>query len=194
MTFPVPLEEMSPRRAGGGVLRPRRACLPAWCSLTRGHPARPCPVARSHLDWGQKLRCEPGVALGGSLPASRPSHRRRAPLSPSWADPALSWLGRVYSDVALRGLLGGPWPGGRLPSSWHLWAHETPPPQERLEWPPGLQQTPNCREVGPSVTAGTGPLAARPGSSQPLALKGGWTGPAQVAHARGNLTAEVWPA
>lgn len=193
---------MSPRRAGGGVLRPRRACLPAWCSLTRGHPARPCPVARSHLDWGQKLRCEPGVALGGSLPASRPSHRRRAPLSPSWADPALSWLGPDCGVWRGLGLLRcGPqgsvrWALARRAAPFQL-ASVGPrdtPPQERLEWPPGLQQTLNCREVGPSVTAGTGPLAARPGSSQPLALKGGWTGPAQVAHARGNLTAEVWPA
>lgn len=34
-------------------------------------------------------------------------------------------------------------------------------------------------------------LAARPGSPQPLALKGGWTGPAQVAHVPGNLTVMV---
>ena len=68
------------------------------------------------------------------------------------------------------------------------------PPQERLDWPPGLQQTLDCREVGPSITGGTGPFAARPGSSQPLALKGGWTGPAQAAHARGSLTAAVRPA
>ena len=59
---------------------------------------------------------------------------------------------------------------------------------------PGLQQTPNCRGIGPGITLGAGPSAARPGSSQPLALKGGWTGPAQVAHTRGNLTVMVWPA
>lgn len=67
-------------------------------------------------------------------------------------------------------------------------------PQEGLELLPGLQQTPNCREIGPSITLGAGPLAARPGSSQLLALKGGWTGPAQVTHAKGNLTVMVWPA
>lgn len=169
MTFPVPLEEMSPRRAGGGVLRPRRACLPAWCSLTRGHPARPCPVARSHLDWGQKLRCEPGVALGGSLPASRPSHRRRAPLSPSWADPALSWLGPDCGVWRGLGLLRcGPqgsvrWALARRAAPFQLASvgpRDTPPPGE-VGVAPRTPADPELQGSGAECHGGDWPLSSQ---------------------------------
>lgn len=138
MTFPAPLEETSPRRAGGGVLHPRRACLPAWHFLTQGQPARPCLVARSSLDGGQNLRCESGVVLGRSLQPPHPSPHQRAPSFRSCGDPALSWQG---PDCGVLGQLGLLRRGPRVSVRWalarraapfqlHLQTHETRPSGE----------------------------------------------------------------